>query len=183
MEPEEARLSLEVVRQAMNLTRQAMARSTTGYFFIIWGAVWFFGFLGSQLLGANAGYFWFALDILGAAASAVVVVRAARRFRSQVGWQMGAFWLLLMAYGGILLWVAWPLSGDRFMLFITVLVALGYALVGLLFSPHLLYAGLGLTILAVLGWRFLPAYLGYWMAFLGGGGITGMGIFILRGGK
>ena len=183
MDPEEARQSLEVVRQAMNQTRQAMARSGTGYLFIIWGAVWFLGFLGSQLLGTAAGYSLLALDVLGGMATVVVVVRSARRFRSQTGWRMGAFWLLLMAYGGILLWVIWPLSGDRFMLFITVLVALGYALVGLLFSPQLLCAGLGVTVLAILGWLLLPVYLGYWMAILGGGGIIGLGVFILRAWK
>lgn len=33
--------------------------------------------------------------------------------------------------------------------------------------------------LAVLGWLFLPAYMGYWMAFLGGGGMIAFGAYIL----
>ena len=179
MDQEEALQSLELVRQAAAQTRQAIARSGTGYFFIIWGAVWFLGFLASQLLGERSGYVWFGLDALGGVASAVVGVRAARRVRTTHGRRMGLFWLIVLVYGGLQLWIVSPLSGDRFMMFITLLVSFGYALFGLWVSPHLLGAGIGTAALAVLGWLLLPGYIGYWMAFLGGGGMIAFGAYIL----
>ena len=45
---EEAAESLRIVREAMDLTKKALARSGTGYFFIIWGAVRLLGFLGTE---------------------------------------------------------------------------------------------------------------------------------------
>ena len=50
MDEHEARQSLELIDQAMDQTRRAIARGGSGYFFIIWGIVWLFGFLGNELL-------------------------------------------------------------------------------------------------------------------------------------
>jgi len=179
MDQDEALQSLELARQAAAQTRRAIARSGTGYFFVIWGAVWFLGFLASQLLGDRAGYVWAVLDTLGAVASVVVGVRAARRVRTAHGWRMGLFWLILLIYGGLQLWIVWPLPGDRYMMFITLLVSFGYALFGMWVSPHLMVAGIGMAALAVLGWLLLPAYIGYWMAILGGGGMMAFGTYVL----
>ena len=75
------------------------------------------------------------------------------------------------------------MSPDRLVLFITVAISFGYVFVGLWLSPVLLWSGLALTALAILGWLLMPAYLGYWMAFLGGGGLIGLGIYILSAWK
>jgi hypothetical protein len=183
MDPEEARQSLELVRQAAAQTRQAVSRSGTGQLFIIWGTVWLLGFLGTELLGNASGYLWLVLDILAGAATVIVAVRSARRFRSSFGWRVGMWWVLLMAYGGIMLWTAWPVTGSRYLVFVTLLVSFGYVTLGLWFSPPLLYAGLGITALALLGWLLVPAYLSYLISLLGGGGMIALGVYLRRGGN
>ena len=45
MDRNEAHESLEIVRQATELTRQAVARAGTGYMLIIWGIVWLVRYL------------------------------------------------------------------------------------------------------------------------------------------
>jgi hypothetical protein len=184
MEANEAQLALDQIRMAAEQTRRAVARSGTGWIFIIWGCVWFVGYLGSQFLGgARSGLLWFALDTLGGVATAIVGMRTRRRVRTAYGWRVAGLWLALMAYIGLLVWIAWPMSPDRMVLFITVAISFGFVFLGLWLAPVLLWTGMALTVLAIIGWLVMPAYLGYWLAFLGGGGLIGLGIYILRAWK
>lgn len=184
MEANEAQLALDQIRLAAEQTRRAVARSGIGWIFVIWGCVWFVGYLGNQFLGgARAGMLWFALDILGGITTAIVGMRTRRRVRTAYGWRVAGVWLALMAYIGLLVWIAWPMPPERTVVFVTVAISFGYVFVGLWLSPVLLWTGLALTALAILGWLLMPAYLGYWIAFLGGGGLVGLGIYILRAWK
>lgn len=181
MEPLKAQESLDLIRDASRASRQAIARSGTGYFFIIWGLVWLFGYLGSQILpGTLSGYLWLALDTFGILGSAYTILRLGRRVRSPHGWRLGVFWLLLFAHGGLMMWVLWPLAGDRYMMFATLLVSMGYSLIGLWISTPLAVIGISISVLAVIGWLFVPAFLGYWLAIVGGGGLIVAGIYVLK---
>jgi hypothetical protein len=35
----------------------------------------------------------------------------------------------------------------------------------------------------VLGWLLIPAYLGYWLALVGGGGLIAAGLYVLKAWK
>ena len=184
MDPSQASESLTIIREAGKATRRAMARAGAGYQFIVWGLVWLFGYLGTQLLeGAASGYLWLALDSFGVVASAYAAIRLGRRVRSPGAWKFGIFWLLLLAFGGLMMWIIWPLDQETYVLFVTLLISMGYALFGLWSSTPLLIVGIAIAILAILGWQLLPAYLGYWLAFTGGGGLIGTGLYILRAWK
>jgi hypothetical protein len=184
MEANEAQLALDQIHQAAEQTRRAVARSGTGWVFIIWGCVWFVGYLASQFLaGSTSGMLWLVLDTLGGIATAIVGMRSGRRVRTAYGWRVAGLWLALMAYVGLLVWIAWPLSPDRLVLFITVAISFGYVFIGLWLAPVVMWSGVALTALAILGWLLMPAYLGYWIAFLGGGGLIGLGVYILRAWK
>ncbi|MCJ7825088.1 MAG: hypothetical protein MUP44_09335 [Anaerolineales bacterium] len=180
MDRNEAHESLEIVRQASELTRQAVARAGSGYMLIIWGVVWLVGFLGSQFLGEAQGYLWLFLDVFGIVGTAVVIIKSSKQVRSTHGKRIGIFWLILFVYGGLIYWIAGPFQGDQYLLFITILVSLAYVVMGLWFSPPLLYIGLSITALAMVGWQLVPAYLGAWLALVGGGGLISSGIYILR---
>lgn len=184
METSEAQQALDQIRLAEEQARRAVARSGTGWIFVIWGAVWFLGYLGAQWLpGVGAGVLWMVLDVLGGIATAVVALRSGRRVRSAYGGRVAGLWLALVAYIGLLVWIAWPLPPDRLVLFITVAFSFGYVFIGLWLSRVMLWTGAALTALALLGWLLMPAYLGYWIAFLGGGGLIGVGSYILRAWK
>ncbi len=184
MEQHEALESLKIIDEAMVQTRRAISRAGTGYFFLIWGLVWLAGFLGSELLTpALAGYLWLALDVFGIVTSVIVGIRLGRRVRSAEGRRAGlrslALWVLLIAYGVLLYWVAGP-SPDRGVVFISLFVAFGYVVAGLYISVPLMLTGLGITVLTVLAWVFFPAYLGLSLAVIGGGGMIVVGLMMVR---
>jgi hypothetical protein len=183
MEPMEAHESLAMIKEARQATRIALARGGTGYLFVIWGIVWLFGFLGSQLLDEGAGYLWLALDTFGVLGSTFAILRYARHVRSPYGWRMGVFWVLLIGYGALLAWVVWPLDGTQYLLFVTLVISMGYSMLGLWTSTPLAIMGVAISVLAVLGWQILPEYLGYWLAFTGGGGLIAAGLYVLRAWK
>jgi hypothetical protein len=180
MDRNEANESLEIVRQAMVQTQNAVARAGMGYMFIIWGIVWLVGFLGSHFLGDAQGYLWLVLDVFGIVGTAVVILKSSRQVRTKHGKRIGILWLMIFMYGGLLFWITGPIEGNDYLLFITILVALAYVIMGLWFSPPLLYIGLCITALAIVGWQLIPAYLGIWLALVGGGGLIISGIFVLR---
>jgi hypothetical protein len=184
MEREEARQSLQLVQEAMAQARRSVSRAGTGYFFIIWGAVWMLGFLGGELLPPQvSGYLWMVLDVLGAAGTVAVAVRLGRRVRSPEGRKAGlrsaALWGLMIAYGILLFWVSDP-RPDRAMLFVTLFVAFAYTIAGLWISMPLMITGVAITALALVGWALFPAVLGYWLAVVGGGGMIVVGLIMMR---
>jgi hypothetical protein len=184
MEPLDARESLNLIKDASRASRQAIARAGTGYLFIIWGVVWLVGYLGSQLLpGSTSGYLWLVLDTFGIVGTVIAILRQGRRVRSEQGWRLGAFWVLLMLHGGLLMWVVWPITGERYLLFATLLVSMGYSLIGLWISTPLAVIGITISFLAIIGWLLVPALLGYWLALVGGGGLIAAGIYVLKAWK
>jgi hypothetical protein len=184
MDPLEAKESLELIKDASQASRQAIARAGTGYLFIIWGIVWLVGYLGSQLLpGASSGYLWLGLDTLGIVGSVIAILRQGRRVRSEQTWRLGAFWILLLLNGSLMMWVVWPLSSERYILFVTLLVSMGYSLIGLWISTPLAVIGTAISLLAIIGWLLVPSLLGYWLAIVGGGGLIAAGIYVLKAWK
>jgi hypothetical protein len=181
MDTREAYETLEMIKRAREQTQRAVARSGTAYYFLIWGAVWLFGFLGSQLLPGNlSGWLWMVLDIFGGVSSVWVALRMSHAIRSPHGKRVAALWLLLILYSVILIWIALPVSPEESLLLASVLASLGYVVMGLWFETRLLYIGLTITALAILGWQIMPEYLGYWLALIGGGGLISVGTYILK---
>jgi hypothetical protein len=184
MNPMEARETLDLIKDTDRASRQAIARAGTGYIFIVWGIVWLMGYLGSEILPAPfSGYLWLVMDTFGVVGTAVAILRQGRSVRSEQGWRFGAFWTLLMLHGGLLMWISWPLTNERYLMFATLLVSMGYSLMGLWISTPLTVIGLAISLLAVIGWLLVPAVLGYWLAIVGGGGLIVAGLYVLRAWK
>ena len=187
MERHEALESLKIIDEAMAQTRRAIAHGGSGYFFIIWGIVWLVGFLANELLAPQtAGYVWLALDAFGLVGSVIVGIRLGRRVRSPEGRRSGlraaALWALLIAYGALLYWAASP-PLERLSLFVTLFVGFGYAIAGLWISTPLLLTGLAISALAAVVWTAFPSALPYALSLLGGGGMIGVGVYMLRAWK
>jgi hypothetical protein len=68
-------------------------------------------------------------------------------------------------------------------LFVTLLVALGYVGIGVWFSGLLAGTGIVITVLALLAWLLAPSYLNFVIAFLGGGGMIGVGAYLMSGSR
>jgi len=181
--PSEAEEALSAIQAMMQKTRRAISSSGAYKFLILWGAIWMVGFLSSQFLpGQTASYVWMGLDILGGLLSAVIGLRLNRGVRTSLpttsGKRIAFFWLLLFVYCVAAIAVASPVDGKQLAMFIILFITVGWIAMGLLLSFASAWWGLGLLALSLIGYFLFPAIFYLWMAFLAGGGIIALGIYV-----
>ena len=181
--PTEAEEALVAIQTMMQKTRRAISASGAYIFLIIWGVIWLLGFLNSQFLPlVTANRVWIGLNILGGLVSAVVGARMNRGVRTAApttsGKRIAFFWLLLFLYCFAASAVVWPLDAKQLAVMITLFVTIGWIAMGLLLSLASAWWGLGLAVLALAAYFLLPGIFYFIMAFLGGGGMIALGIYI-----
>jgi len=181
--PTEAEEALAAIQTMMQKTRRSISVSGAYKFLILWGAVWMVGFLGSQFLPKEiANYVWIGVDILGGILSMAIGVRLNRGVRSSTptssGKRIAFFWLLLFFYCVAAIGVAWPVDGKQFAMFIILFVTVGWIAMGLLLSFASVSWGLALLGLSLVSYFLLPDYFYLIMAFVGGGGMIALGIYV-----
>jgi hypothetical protein len=181
--PNEAEESLAAISFMMQKMRRTAANGGAHYFLILWGMVWFFGFLGSQFLPDKiTGYIWLVLDILGGFGSWLIGMLLNRRVRntsvSVTGRRIGFFWLTLFIYCMLTVWIAMPLNGKQLAMFIIIFVMVGWIAMGLLLSFSVGRFALFITAVAFAGYFLFPEIFYLWMALLGGGTMIGCGLYI-----
>lgn len=183
MDSNRASDDLKIIRQMMERTRRESGEHGGWHIMVLWGAVWFFGFLGTQFLPDEViAWLWPVLCILGAAVSVWLGVRVGRRggVHSSVWRLILLWWSPLFVLDVLLIWLFRLYDGRDLTLLIVLTVAVGYFQVGI-FS-HWTISGIGTLIaaLAVGTAVLLPEYLFLAMAFLGGGGLIGCGLWFIR---
>lgn len=178
---DEARKALAIADEVRARTRKAIRLGGGAYFLVLWGAIWFVGFLGSQFMpGRQAGLLWVVLDILGFGGSIYLTTRLGRRVRDPESWKVGALWIALVGYGALWIWLAAPASSVQIGVLLVSFAMFGYVVMGLWLDLAFLWIGLLATALAVVAYLFFPQFLGLWMSLLGGGTLLGSGLYILR---
>lgn len=178
---EEAERALADIHQAMAQARRTIAYGGAPYYMMLWGVIWFLGYLGGQFLpGPQSGIAWLVLDLFGVVASIWIGYRLSTRVRTPMGPRLGLLWLAMLVYGVLIVWIANPTSSNQLDLLISLVAMLGYVMSGIWIGARLSWVGLLVTALAVLGYFLLPAFFSLWMAVLGGGLIFGSGLYIQR---
>jgi len=185
MDSDRALEDLKAIRQIMERTRRGEGRMG-GWYMILWGLIWFVGFLGNQFLPEEpGGLLWFGMSILGAAVSVWLTVQAGHRegVRSTAWRPILLWWLALFVFDGLLVWLLQLYTGRDLTLLITLTVALSFFQFGLF--THRAISGIGIlvAVLVVGGAVLLPGYLDLVMAFLGGGLLVGSGLWFVRSGE
>jgi hypothetical protein len=189
---EEAERALDTARDAAERTKKMLAYAGADALLVLWGVIWVFGYLGSQFLPLVAGWLWLALNGTGIALSVVIWKRSApvRSPESgRIGGRIGATWGLLYLY--VYLWIGllWPFlrvrGHEQSQMFYRHLGAIAgsipmfaYVVMGLWLASFMLWTGLAVTALTILGLILVPAYFSLWMAVLGGGTLIGTGLVI-----
>jgi len=181
--PTEAEEALQAIQVIVRKTQKIISDSGAYNFLIVWGVIWMIGFLGNHFTETQtAAYIWIGLNILGGVGSAVLGIRMSRKVRSPSGMvsgkRIGWFWLLLFLYCFTLILVTSPVDGKQMAMIIIIFVMIGWIAMGLLLSVASIWWGLGITVLALFGYFFLPGIFYLWMAFLGGGGMIALGFYI-----
>ena len=181
--PNEAEESLAAISSMRQKMRRAVANGGAHYFLILWGVIWFFGFLGSHFFTDKiAGYIWLVLDILGGFGSWGIGILLNRRVRnasiSATSGRVALFWLTMFVYCTLTVWIAWPLDGKQLAMFILIFAMLGWIAMGFFSSFSVIRVALFVTAVAFGGYYLLPDFFYLCMALLGGGTMIGCGLYI-----
>jgi hypothetical protein len=173
---------LKAIRQIMERTSRE-ASGSGGWFMVLWGCIWFFGFLGNQFLPANtAGYVWMGLTAVGTAGSLWIGVRLSRytRVRSTVWRPITLGFIALFAFVLLIAWLFRLSSTRDISLLIVLTIALCYVLVGLFTHGGSAIVGVILAALTVGAVVLLPNFFFLAMAFLSGGLLIASGLLYVR---
>ena len=181
---QDAQESLEVIQQVATQVRKTVARSGAPFYLILWGAIWFVGYLANHILPeVYQGWVWLSLSGLGAIISGYFGYRASLRFRVRGGGRFYLIGLAFIVYILLWLWIAAPTSGEQASTLVVLFIMFSYIVMGLWMEPVLVWVGVLLTVLTLIGYFVLTDYYNLWMAFLGGGGLAASGFYIQRSWK
>ncbi len=168
--PAEAQEALAVIQQTTIKTRKGYGYN--GYYLMIWGGVWFAGFLVSQFLQSKpavVGWTWGGLVLVAWVSCAVLGINQARDVRSQNGQQIGLFFLALFAFAVLWFIILAPQNTKQGVMFFVSVVMFGGVVAGILNRNLLSVIGsLFATAFAIAGYYLLPGYFYLWEAIFGG---------------
>jgi len=166
--------------------------------FYLWGGVWFLGFLSCHFIPrwlhggkATGPLIWAVWAVLMAIAALITIMHDRRHspVENPAGKRIGAFWFLLYFY--VFIWfslltpflkIQGPEQSLKFWNHFGVLMVsvsmFAYIVVGLWMKNYMLWVGLALTAIALLGLLLPPPMFFMYMAISGGGGLVCAGLFV-----
>lgn len=181
---ENAAESLKIVREVAAQTRKAVAASYAAPFLIMWGVIWILGFGTVHLFGAWGGYFFIALDVLGVGMMIWMIRRWKKSAPTRLskdddtGWRVFWLWAALAVF--VTFWVVllWPLTGIQICVFACTAGMYVWVMMGLWFkSNFMIWLGLLLAALTVLGYYVFTSFFNLWMGVTGGGALMTTGLY------
>jgi hypothetical protein len=191
---DEAQATLSQIEDVRQRTKKMVAYAGGDICFIVWGVIWFIGFLSTHFLGYRGttgltiGSIWLVLVAIGIVVSIIVEKRRAA-VKSTIGKRIGVFWWLLYVY--VYLWIGllFPfievqgraesvMFWNRIGAIAATVPMFAYVVTGLWLEHFMVWLGLVVTALTVIGLFLLPSYFYIWMAVVGGGTLAGTGLFI-----
>lgn len=196
----DAQKSLEEIDGIAQRTKQAAAYAGADTALIIWGVVWFLGYLGIQFIpmlilrfnpgvASKIGVIISLYMAILSAAGIAGTVRIQFLVESKEGKRIWMVWLVLYVYIYLLGYLVAPFiklrSFDESMHFWTHISAIGaivpmlaYVIMGLWLDSFLIWVGVAVTVLTMLGLLLFPSYINIWMALVGGGALISAGLFV-----
>ena len=163
----------------------AEARSATlrGYqsaapHLIIWGVAWAVGYTVTDIAPRWVNVAWPVIAVSGTIGD--ILAARADRPASGRGGTMALLFLILFVFVGGTLAVMQPRDPRQVGAFIPLVVASGYAIVGLMGAPRLLVLGSTVATLTLGGFFALPAHFLLWMAAVGGGSLVLGGLWLRK---
>ncbi len=168
--PEEAQEALAAIE--LTKARMQKGKGYAGYYLMIWGVVWFIGFLVSQYLQATpavVGWTWGGLILAAMISCTVMGVQQGKYVRSRMGPRVGYFYFTLFAFTALWYIVMTPQSTKQGAMFFITIIMFAGTVIGIFSRAVSTIIGcVSLTILAIVGYYLLPGYFFLWEAIFGG---------------
>ncbi len=171
--PDEARVALNDIQQGTVKAR--ILYNGWAYYLLLWGLVWTIGFLATQVQPQFAGWIWGVMVGIGIVGSGVLGFLQSRRTRVVPGTRsafinsrLGIFYGVLYAFA--ILWlIVFPFTAVQIGLFWIMIVAFGSIIAGVWMSERVsIGLGIGMTVMAMLGYSLVPHYFWLWSAVFAG---------------
>jgi hypothetical protein len=180
---ENAQDSLAAIEEIMKQTRRAIASTHANPLLIMWGILWVVSFTAAQFYLAYAHYIFWSMGAIGGVGSFLICrisnTESCVRTSTSDGRRLLLFWVLLFVYAFIWLSILAPFSGLQINAVFCTAAMFGYIVMGLWFGGYfMVWLGLAVTAMTLIGFYFLPHYYCLWMAFTGGGTIFCTGLYI-----
>jgi hypothetical protein len=178
---DDAQEALDSIQQVTMHTKRAIASGSSPYYMILWGIIWFLGFISDFFIkGMTGGWAWISLVGIGSVISIIIGFRSSLRVRVTGSKRFTLLPVVVIVYSLLVIWICQPLSGEQISVIIVLFAMLGYVIMGILVEPAAIWVGITTTGLALMGYFLLLPYYNLWMAFLSGGTLVAGGLYILR---
>lgn len=178
---DDAQEALDSIQQITVQTRRVIASGNAPYYMILWGIIWFLGFLLNFFItGETGGWIWISLVSVGTLISIFLGFRVSLKVRLPGSKRFTILPAVIIVYALLVIWISQPLSGEQVSVIVVLFAMLGYVIMGILVEPVALWVGITTTLLALIGFFILRPYYNLWMAFLSGGILVAGGLYILR---
>jgi len=181
IDSQQASEALAEINEMARRVRQSRIYNLASLMLIMWGVLVFAGYLGSFWLPRYAGYFWIALNVAGVAGSFAISAfgypkTGIRTFDVRT---LIAF-LLFFAFGFLCTIVLGNFTPRQMGAFWPIYFMLLYIIAGLWVGHAFVAIGLGISVLALVGYFFVGDWFDLWMAFVDGGGLMLGGLWMRR---
>ena len=182
--PDEARIALNDIQQGTAEARNVY--NIWAYQLLVWGSVWTIGFLATQIQPQFVNWIWSMMIGIGVVGSALLGFAQSRRTRAVPGTQaafistrLGIFYGVLYAFA--ILWlIVFPFTSLQVGLFWIMVVSFGSIIAGVWVGERVTIGlGVGLTVMAVVGYFLVPHYFWAWSAVFAGLPLVILGIYYL----
>ena len=181
IDSQQASEALAEINEMARRVRQSRIYNLASLMLIMWGALVFAGYLGSFLWPRYAGYFWIVLNVAGIAGSfAISAVGYPRTGVRTFDLRALIAFLLFFAFGFLCTSVLGHFTPRQMGAFWPIYFMLLYIIAGLWVGYAFVVIGLGISVLALVGYFFIGEWFDLWMAFVDGGGLMLGGLWMRR---
>ncbi len=193
--PDEAADALRQIAAVETQSQRLYGYREASPHLIVWGVLWAIGYGLTAAIPQHVSAIWVAIVAIGLIAGSLIAQRASVRRNIQAGVPVGqahrrAAARLRWSFHGITfigcvfvaasVAVMAPVSPRQIGAFIPLVIAAGYAVMGLWLGLRFIAVGAALAALTLGGFFLLPAYFAWWMAAVGGGALVLGGLWLRR---
>jgi hypothetical protein len=180
-----AQESLATIENTMLRTRRAVAAGYSSPLMILWGLLLTAAYAATHFYLKYAAVIFWTMAGVGTVGSILVWFLILRNIpfkepaEEKLNLRIGALWWLLLLYIFIWLSLLAPFNGMQMNAFIITAIMFGYIILGLWLTAYfMVWLGLFITAMTLTGFYLLPHYYCLWMAFMCGGAIFCIGLYI-----
>jgi hypothetical protein len=177
--PQAAAAALAEIARARAAMRRAIREHRGHWHLWIWGAAWIAMPAMAQVLGDNAVRFFPWICVVGAVLSFAVGVTQGRQIKLPFSGRFLGMLGAVLLFAAIFPFVLHARPDSKEIYAYVCLVAMqGYVIAGLWTDTYVLWLGLFVTALILVGSFFLPGMFWLWMAVCGGGSLVLTGFYV-----